>query len=216
MTASNGATATVCLGCVAVLAGSLLTASGQSVRWHVITNGSPPVVFALDPAKPTTTNVISFVAPTDGNVYINYCWASVVNGNPAITVDVTNQTIAVSFSPFTNIACPLVVVPVSGVEGKIGPLSAGTWVFESLQNSYPFHVTEAPLMLSMQALTNSSAFQLGWPVSGDTFALEFNDGLAPGNWQAVTNPPVALSNRNTVQIYGGSGSRFFRLHRLHP
>lgn len=131
MTASKRATATVCLGCLAVLAGSLLTASGESVQWHVITNGSPPVVFALNPAQPTTTNVISFVAPTDGNVYVNFCFASVVNGNPAITVDVTNQTIAVSFSPpLTNIACPLVVLPVSGVEGEIGPLSAGTWVFE--------------------------------------------------------------------------------------
>jgi hypothetical protein len=85
-----------------------------------------------------------------------------------------------------------------------------------LQNAYPFSVTEAPLPLSIQALTNSSAFQLGWPVSGDTFVLEFNEGLAPGNWQVVTNPLTTSSNLNTVQINGDSGSRFFRLRRLSP
>jgi hypothetical protein len=213
MTASNRAT--VCLGCAAVLAGGLWTANGASVRWHIIANGSPPVAFALNPANPTTTNGITFVAPTDGKGGINDCFASVVNGNPAITVDVTNKTIKVSFSPpLTNVACPLIVLPVSGVEGEIEPLSAGTWVFEILQNHYTVGVTEAPLLLSMQALTNSSGFQFDWPITGDTFALEFNDSLALGNWQAVTNVPTTSSNRNTVQIEGDSGSRFFRLRRL--
>jgi hypothetical protein len=85
-----------------------------------------------------------------------------------------------------------------------------------LQNTYPFSVAEAPLPLSIQGFTNSSAFRLDWPVSGDTFVLECNDGLAPGNWQVVTNPPTTSSNRNTVQLYGDSGSRFFRLRRLPP
>ena len=173
--------------------------------------------FALNPANPTTTSVISFVAPTDGKIYINDCFASVDNGNPAITVDATNQTISVSFSaPLTNVACPQIVAPVSGVGGQFGPLSPGTWVLDILQNSYPFSVAEAPLPLSIQAFTNSSTFQLDWPASGDTFVLEFNDGLAPGNWQVVTNPPTSSSTRNTVQLYGDSSSRFFRLRRLPP
>ncbi|SPE60542.1 hypothetical protein SBV1_460001 [Verrucomicrobia bacterium] len=70
--------------------------------------------------------------------------------------------------------------------------------------------------MSIQALTNSSMFQLDWPVSGDTFVLEFKEGLAPGDWQAVTNPPTTSSNRNMVQIQSDSGSRFFRLRRLPP
>ena len=132
-------------------------------------------------------------------------------------VDATNQTIMVSFSaPLTNIFCPQIVAPVSGVDGQFGPLSAGTWVLDILQNVYTFSVTEAPLPLSIQALTNSSAFQFDWPVSGDRFALECNEGLAPGNWQVVTNPPTTSSNLNTVQVYGDSGRRFFRLRRLPP
>jgi hypothetical protein len=99
------------------------------------------VTFALNPANPTTTNVISFVAPTDGKIYLNDCMASVANGNPALTVDSTNQTITVSFSaPVTNVFCPAFVAPVSGVDGQFGPLSAGTWVLDILQNTYPFSV----------------------------------------------------------------------------
>jgi hypothetical protein len=148
-------------------------------------------------------------------IYGNGCLASVSCGNPALTADSTNQRITVSFSaPLTNIACTQEFLPVSGVEGQFGPLSAGRWVFRIHSNSYPFRVTEARLPLSIQALTNAFTFQLCWPVSGQPFALEFNDGPAPGNWQAVTNPPMTASNRNTVQIYTDSGSRFFRLRRL--
>ena len=217
MTAVQRATATICLVCAAGLCGAQTSAPEATVRWHYIGQGSPTVTFTLNPANPTTTNVISFVAPTDGKLYINDCFASVTNGNPALTVDSTNQTITVSFSaPLTNIFCPQIVAPVSGVDGQFGPLSAGAWVFDILQNAYPFSVAEAPLPLSIQAGTNSSAFQLDWPVSGDTFVLECNEGLAPGNWQVVTNPPTTSSNLNTVLIYGDSGSRFFRLRRLSP
>jgi len=217
MKASKRTTAMVCLGCAAALCGGQPSATDATVQWHSVTNDSPPPAFALNPANPTTTNATSFVASTDGKIYVNSCYASVFCGNPALTVDSTNQTITASFSaPLTNIACPEIFLPVSGVEGRFGPLSAGTWVFKILQNSYPFSVAEAPLPLSIKALTNSFTFQLCWPVSGEPFALEFNDSLSSGNWQAVTNPPTTSSNRNTVQVYGDSGSRFFRLRRLHP
>ena len=207
----------VYLGCAAVLAEGPLNANGASIQWHYIGQGSPPLTFTLNPANLTTTNVISFVAPTDGKIYGNSCFASFANGNPAITVDSTNQTIMVSFSaPVTNVLCPLIVAPVSGVDGQFGPLSAGTWVFDILQNAYTFDVAEAPLALSIQAITNSSTFQLAWPVTGDLFVLEFKDGLAPGDWQVVTNPPTISGNLNTVVIHGDSGSRFFRLRCLPP
>jgi hypothetical protein len=217
MNAGKRETARVCLGCAAALWGGQSSATDATVQWHGVTDDFPPPAFALNPANPTTTNATSFVAPTDGKIYVNFCFASASCGNPALTVDSTNQTITVSFSaPPTNSACPEIFLPVSGVEGQFGPLSAGTWVFKILQNSYPFSVTEAALRLSIKALTNAFTFQLCWPVSGEPFALEFNEGLFSGNWQAVTNPPTTSSNRNTVQIYGASGSRFFRLRRLHP
>jgi hypothetical protein len=217
MTASERATATVCLLCATALCGGQSSAAEATVRWHSVTNSSPPPAFALNPANPTTTNVTSFVASTDGIIYGNGCMASVACGNPALTVDSMNQTITVSFSaPLTNVACTQEFLPVSGVEGQFGPLRAGGWVFRIRYNSYLFSVTEAPLPLSIQAHTNAFTFQLCWPVSGQPFALESNDGLVPGNWQAVTNPPTTANNRNTVQIYSDSGSRFFRLRRLKP
>jgi len=217
MTGGDRATATICLALAIVLCGGPSGAAEATVQWHPIANASPPAAFMLNPANPTTTNVISFIVPTDGETYINDCYASLSNGSPAIAVGATNQTITVSFSaPLTNSVCPLIVNPVSGVDGQFGPLSAGTWVFDILQNAYTFDVAEAPLALSIQAITNSSTFQLAWPVSGDLFVLEFKDGLAPGDWQVVTNPPTISGNLNTVVIHGDSGSRFFRLRCLPP
>ena len=213
------AIAVICLVCAtAVLGGRESSAAEATVGWHVLTNGAPqPPPFVLTPASPTITNLISFVASTDGETYVNECFASVAAGAPAVTVDSSNQRISVTFSaPLTNTACPEFVRPVSGVDGGFGPLSAGTWAFTILQNSYTFNVAEAPLALSIQAFTNSTTFQLSWPVSGDTFALERSELVAPGSWQAVTNPPTTLGGQNAVQIKGDVGTQFFRLRGLHP
>ncbi len=217
MFASRRATVRLCLVYIAALCGGLYAATGATVQWHVVTNRAPTLAFVLAPAQPTTTNVTSFVAPTDGELYVNGCFAWAANGSPAIAVDPTSQTITVSFSsPPTNYACPAVVAPVSGVDGQLEPLRAGTWVFEILQNTYTFSVAEASLPLSIEALSDSSALRLDWPVCGDAFVLESSAGLAPGNWQVVTNIPMTSSNLNTVQISAASGSRFFRLRRLPP
>jgi hypothetical protein len=185
------------------------------VEWHVITNGSPPPTFALSLANPTTTNTIAFVAESDGKTYGNSCAGSTICGKPLLAIDSTNLTLTVSFTaPVTNIARPEIVIPVNGVDGQFGPLASGAWVFHILGRSYPFDVTEAPLSLSIERLANSLAFQLSWPVSGDPFALEFSDILPAQNWQAVTNPPTASNNLNTIQIQGADIARIFRLRQI--
>ena len=209
--------ATIVVGLVwaAVFCAGLQSTNGDTVGWHIVTNGSPTTAFTLNPANPTTTNVIHFVAPTDGQMYINSCFASVAKGDPTISVDSTNQTVSVSFSPpVTNRACPLIVLPVSGVDGEIGPLQPGAWMFNILGSAYPFTVAEVPLALSIEPFSNASSFQISWPVSGEPFVLEYSDGLPSATWQVVTNPPVTVSNRNTVPTSSDSGSRFFRLRRL--
>jgi hypothetical protein len=171
--------------------------------------------FNLSPEAPTTTNVISFIAPTDGSLYANSCVASVLNGDPSITLDSNTKTVTVAFSPpRTNIACPEFVLPTSGVDGEMGPLKSGTWAFHILTNSYSFNVAEVPLSLSVQTLINS--LQLSWPVSGDTFAVESTESLSSVNWQTMTNVPVVSDNQNVIQTDTGSSTRFFRLHRLLP
>jgi hypothetical protein len=201
--------------CAAVVSATVLSVNAADVKWHILTDPLPVINFALDPAAPTTTNLISFVGPTDGDLYANSCLASVANGEPSIAVDSVFLTVQVTFSaPLTNIACPAVVVPVSGVDGQFGPLRAGNWVFTILTNVYSFSVAEVPLPLSIQTATNSSSLQLSWPVSGDRLLLEFSDSLSSANWQAVTNMPVVLNGQNFVQITRGAGSQFYRLIRL--
>jgi hypothetical protein len=70
MRTSRNATTAVGFFGAAALCSSLLHASGATIRWHIVTDGSPTTSFILSPTDPTTTNAVSFVAPTDGKVYI--------------------------------------------------------------------------------------------------------------------------------------------------
>ena len=201
---------------VLLAAATLFHAKAADVEWHPVTNYLPVVEFSVSPEEPTITNLIRFIAPTDGSVYPNSCVASISNGDPAIAVDPDTQTVTVVFSPpRTNMFCPLTFAPTSGVDGHIGPLKSGKWVFNISTNSYSFSVTEVQLPLSIQALTKSS-LRLSWPASGDSFALEFNDSLYSANWQPVTNALVTSTNQNVVRTLIGSGQRFYRLRRVLP
>jgi len=191
-------------------------ASDATIDWHYVGDGRPVTAFTLTPPNPSTVSLITFIAPIDGSNYLNGVCASVKFGVPIIAVNATNRTIDVTFSGHLS-ACPNIVLPVSGLEGHAGPLTAGTWSINVGQGFPPtvyfFSVELVPPSLSVQAGVASS-LELSWPVSADTYALEATDNLVSSNWQAVTNSPTVSSNRYTLQISGNSGSRFFRLHRL--
>jgi hypothetical protein len=207
--------AAVLLGCMAVLFNAQCASNEPSIQWHVIDTNGPPQSFLVSPSDPTITNVISFVAPTDGQIYLNSCVASVTNGVPGIVVDQIFQKITVSFSaPETNVACSFIALPVSGVDGEIGPLGAGAWTFDILGSSYPFTVTYVPLALSVQQLSNSTSLQISWPNSGEACELESCSNILSGNWLPVTNTLVLSNNSVTVPIDSASTARFFRLQRL--
>ena len=188
--------------------------NGPSIRWHAIGTNGPPQNFELTPASPTTADPISFVAPTDGQIYGNDCLASATCGVPMVAVDAIFQRVNVTFSPQTNWACPAFVLPVSGIEGEFGPLGAGAWTFNLLGKAYAFEVRYEPVLLSVEAVARSRLIQLSWPLTGETFALESSGSPAVGNWVSVTNATITVSNRVTVQIDSDSGQQFFRLHRL--
>ena len=199
-----------------------MVARGASVEWHRVDYFNPvsPPPFAISPTNPTPDDLVSFVAATDGQIYVNSCWASVAKGDPGISIDPTNRTIVVWFSdPRTNWVCPLVVVPVIGVDGQLGPLAAGSWRFNLVQsngtNSYAFTVGEIPGQLSIEAL-GADRYKLSWPTNGGWFALEFNHDLASTNWAPFGYGPVLSGNRYTMEIFSDAESRFFRLRRLHP
>lgn len=212
----------VCLVCAAVVCGVSTVAGGASVEWHNVNyfNPTSPPPFAVSPTNPTPGDIINFVASTDGQMYVNSCWASVAKGDPGISVDSANRTVVVRFSdPRTNQACPLVVIPVMGIDGQFGRLAAGSWVFNLIQstgtNSYAFTVDEIPGQLSIHVLA-ADRYQLSWPTNGGEFAVEFNNDLSSTNWELFGYGPILSSNRYTMEIYSSADSRFFRLRRLNP
>jgi hypothetical protein len=192
-------------------------ASDATIDWHYIGDGPRVTQFMLTPNDPTTLSLITFVAPTDGSNYLNGCLADLKYGFPAIAVDPTNRIINVTFSGHPG-ACPNIVFPASGLEGHVGPLTAGIWSIR-VAHSFPFPtiysfaVELVPPPLSVQAGVGSS-IRLSWPVSGELYALESTDDLVLGNWQVLTNSPTVSSDRYSLQISADSGSRFFRLHHF--
>lgn len=206
--------AAVLIGFAASILSAQDATNGPSIGWHATGSGGPPQNFELTPASPTTADLISFVAPTDGQIYENDCFASTTCGLPMIVVDSIFQKVNVSFSAPPNWVCPLVVAPVSGVEGEFGPLRAGAWTFNLLGMVYNFEVIYTPVLLSVEPMGGSRSIQVSWPASGETFVLESSANLGSGNWAGVTNSPTTVSNRVTVLIDSAPGTRLFRLHRL--
>ncbi len=129
----------------AIVAGA--TTQTATAEWHSLESlGLPsmelliPTSLALSPATPTITNRISFVSPANGLTYLNSIAAEAEFGAPLISVDSTNRTITVTFTPPLDEAIPQIVFPAGGVDGEFGPLAAGTWTFQVLTNSYTFTV----------------------------------------------------------------------------
>lgn len=223
MKACERAAVLACLAVTTILCGVPTFAGEASVQWHRVDYSNPtsPPPFAVSPPNPTTLDTITFVAATDGKMYVNSCWASVANGDPGIIVDFTNREIVVSFSdPVTNRACPLVVIPVMGIDGQFGRLAAGEWTFWLIQhtqtNFYTFTVTnELAVPLSIRVLT-AGRYELSWPNNGISLAVEFTAELAPANWTVLSNTPVLSGGVYTVEIDSSTQSGFFRLRRRNP
>jgi hypothetical protein len=168
-----------------VVAGSPL-APTATVEWHLLETGlgytPPPSSFVISPVDPNTADTISFVAPAEGEGGMNYFAAADTYGNPAISVDSTNRTVSVTFSAPLDEPIPNVVLPVSGVDGQIGPLKAGTWVFEILTNAYTFNVAGPSLGITPAG----NQVVISWTASGSNLVLQAATDLSTGNWSNVT------------------------------
>lgn len=109
----------------ALLCGPLLA---QTVDW--VGGTTPPAAWALNPASPSTSSVISFSGPLDVPFYGNSCNAEAnLGGTPQLTIDTFNRVVQLWFQGPAPTQCILIYMPVSGLEGTFGPLSAGKWTF---------------------------------------------------------------------------------------
>lgn len=102
------------------------TADAARISW--MPGSTPPRQWSIDPATPTPLDVIRFSGPTP--VYSNSCEAErALGGTPEILVDSKAKVIVLWFQGPGPQFCPVIFSPVAGLEGELGPLPAGDWVF---------------------------------------------------------------------------------------
>jgi len=120
-----------------MLLGMWSTAEAESVSWI---NGTTPLAkWAIQPASPSTSDVITFSGPT--NVYSNSCVGEKnLGGTPQISVDAGSKTVTLWFQGPVPAFCTLIYMPVDGLQGDFGPLEAGDWKFISLSKELSFEV----------------------------------------------------------------------------
>jgi hypothetical protein len=163
----------------------------------------------ISPAAPTIADTISFIAPVNGEVYLNGNAAADFYGNPLISVDFTNRTVAVTFTARLDEPIPNIVFPVSGVNGQFGPVDAGTWVFNVVTNSYTFTVSGPPLGI---ALTGVQVV-LSWMALASIYALQVTTNLSTGSWSDVTNGITTNGTNCLFTTVVSSQAAFYRLRQ---
>jgi hypothetical protein len=172
---------------VAILGVAFSFAQAATVEWHFLGTAPPfaplPSSFVTSPAAPTITDTISFIAPANGESYLNAYAAADAYGNPVISVDSTNRIVSVTFTAPLNEAIPQIVLLVGGVDGQCGPLDGGSWVFNILTNSYTFTVAGPALGIAPAG----DRVVLSWSALGSNYVLQAASDVAAGSWSNITN-----------------------------
>jgi hypothetical protein len=199
--------------CAAVLCVAFSFTQAATVEWYFLgtypTAAPPPTSFVIAPATPTIADTISFIAPANGDVYLNGNAAADAYGNPLISVDFTNRTIAVTFTAHLDEAIPNIVWPVSGVNGQFGPLDAGTWTFDVVTNSYTFNVSGPPLGIALAG----NQIVLSWTDLASIYALQVTTNLSAGSWIDVTNGITTNGTNCLFTTAASSQTAFYRLRQ---
>jgi hypothetical protein len=98
--------------------------------------GQVAPLLTISPSSPTTSDVILFTTPLEGNVHSNACVAaSALGGYPLLARDDANHIIDLLYDGNIPMACPRIFDPVIGAEGEFGPLAAGDWVLRDPHNN---------------------------------------------------------------------------------
>jgi hypothetical protein len=112
-------------------------AGPSSVSW--ILGQTPPAGWVVTPANPTSSQVVSYSGPTA--VYSNSCVAQgAMGGSPLITIDNTAKVVELGFEGPPPDTCTLIYMPVCGLQGQFGPLTAGRWTFRAATAQGSFDV----------------------------------------------------------------------------
>jgi hypothetical protein len=206
--------ATLPLVCAVVLCVAFSTALAATVEWHLLGDPGtpPPTSFVTTPAILTPADTISFVSPVDGKIYQNAEAAADICGNPLISVDVTNQIVAVNFTPPLDEPIPGPFL-VSGIDGQFGPIGAGTWQFLVFSNSGAliFSTNFSVANPSLGIVLAGKQVVLSWAVWASNYVLQTAADLSSGSWRNVTN---GISTNGASCIFTntvGGQAAYFRL-----
>jgi hypothetical protein len=121
-----------------VLVALCSTAGAVSVSW--IPDHLQPTAWTIHPSNPAPGDVISFSGPTD-LTYGNSCGAEMaLGGEPGLAIDAVNRVVELVFNGPPPTICPLIWMPVSGLEGDFGPLAPGAWVFKCTSPGVAFEI----------------------------------------------------------------------------
>ena len=102
------------------------SAMAEDITW--ILGTTPPAQWTISPGNPGLSDVITFSGPT--KVYSNSCVATNgLGGTPQLSIDPSMKVITLWFQGPTSGVCPMIYMPVCGLEGGFGPLEAGEWTF---------------------------------------------------------------------------------------
>ena len=118
----------------AVLLTALLSGPAMSADPTWISGTSGPSAWTLTPSSPSESSTISFQGPLDVASYGNSCAAQgSLGGTPKITVDSINRNVDLWFQGPAPTTCTMIYMPVCGLQGAFGPLTAGKWTFRCSQ-----------------------------------------------------------------------------------
>jgi hypothetical protein len=70
-----------------------------------------------------------------------------------------------------------------------------------------------PMETALPALGISLNTVITWPVSADTFQLEYRENADQGAWITVTNSPIILNGMNTMILPPTGRQQFFQLRK---
>lgn len=134
-----------------------------SVSW--ISGQTGPAGWTIDPINPSTSQTISFAGPTD--VFSNSCFGQMgLGGQPTIVVDNTNKVVDLTVTGTPPRVCLLLWMPVCGLQGQFGPLSAGRWLFRSsipaIRFEIPFTVGPTRVIYVDKDSPSTSPDGSGW------------------------------------------------------
>lgn len=114
------------------------SAQAESIKWTLGT--TPAAQWSISPANPGPSDVITFSGPT--KVYSNSCVAeNAMGGPPGLSIESASKTILLWFQGETTGICPMIYMPVCGVEGDFGPLEPGVWRFVSADEALGLDIT---------------------------------------------------------------------------